>query len=321
MPNKQSMNNQFKADVLAGLSATPKHLSSKYFYDEIGDKLFQQIMAMPEYYLTDCEMEIFSEQTAGIIDAFGFDMDREFDIIELGAGDGSKTIHLLSYLINQGRQFNYLPVDISANALSIIERRLLAELPTLSIDTMQGEYFSVLERRMNTSNPKVVLFIGSNLGNFEDDQAHDFIQSIASHLNPGDKLLLGLDQIKSEDIVLPAYNDAAGITKAFNLNLLTRINKELGGNFDIAQFAHQPEYSEVTGYTKSYLKSLKAQEVQITALNQTFSFDYGEMIHTETSRKYNDELLKHIIANTSLKLSVRFTDRRAYFADYLMIKV
>jgi len=153
------MTDQFKADVLAGLSATPKHLSSKYFYDEIGDKLFQRIMAMPEYYLTDCEMEIFSEQTAGIIDAFGFDRDREFDIIELGAGDGSKTIHLLSYLINQDRQFNYLPVDISANALSTIKKELLTALPNLSIDTMQGEYFSVLERRMNTSNPKVVLQI------------------------------------------------------------------------------------------------------------------------------------------------------------------
>jgi uncharacterized SAM-dependent methyltransferase len=207
-------------------------------------------MAMPEYYLTDCEMEIFSEQTAEIIDGFGFDKDTTFDIIELGAGDGSKTLHLLQYLITYEHKFNYLPVDISDHALSVIKQKLVRELPTLSIETMQGEYFSVLERRMTTANPKVVLFIGSNLGNFEDDQAHKFIQSIAAHLNPGDKLLLGLDQIKPADIVLPAYNDAAGITKAFNHNLLTRINRELGGNFDVEKFAHEPEYSETTGYTK-----------------------------------------------------------------------
>jgi len=277
------MTDQFKADVLAGLSATPKYLSSKYFYDEIGDKLFQQIMAMPEYYLTDCEMEIFSEQTADVISALGFTKDREFDIIELGAGDGSKTLHLLRHLIEQGHQFNYLPVDISANALNVIEQRLLAELPKLSIETMQGEYFSVLEKRMTTSNPKVVLFIGSNLGNFEDDQAHDFIKSIAAHLNAGDKLLLGLDQIKSADIVLPAYNDATGITKAFNLNVLTRINNELGANFDITQYAHQPHYDESTGYTRSYLKSMRAHEVHIAALNRTFIFDKDELIHTEST--------------------------------------
>ncbi len=312
------MTDQFKADVLAGLSATPKYLSSKYFYDEIGDKLFQRIMAMPEYYLTDCEMEIFSEQTAGIIDAFGFDRDREFDIIELGAGDGSKTIHLLSYLINQDRQFNYLPVDISANALSTIKQGLLTALPNLSIDTMQGEYFSVLERRMNTSNPKVVLFIGSNLGNFEDDQAHDFIKSIAAHLNAGDKLLLGLDQIKSADIVLPAYNDATGITKAFNLNVLTRINNELGANFDITQYAHQPHYDESTGYTRSYLKSLRAHQVHIAELNKTFTFDKDELIHTETSRKYNHALVTELISNTGFEITRQFTDQRGYFVDYLM---
>ena len=140
-----SMTDQFKADVLAGLSATPKHLSSKYFYDEIGDKLFQQIMSMPEYYLTDCEMEIFSEQTEEIIKSFGFAKDEEFDIIELGAGDGSKTLHLLRHLMEHGHQFNYLPVDISANALSTIEQKLLTALPGLSIETMQGEYFSILE--------------------------------------------------------------------------------------------------------------------------------------------------------------------------------
>jgi dimethylhistidine N-methyltransferase len=312
------MKDQFKADVLAGLKATPKHLSSKYFYDEVGDELFQQIMAMPEYYLTDCEMEIFSEQTAEIIDGFGFDKDTTFDIIELGAGDGSKTLHLLQYLITYEHKFNYLPVDISDHALSVIKQKLVRELPTLSIETMQGEYFSVLERRMTTANPKVVLFIGSNLGNFEDDQAHKFIQSIAAHLNPGDKLLLGLDQIKPADIVLPAYNDAAGITKAFNHNLLTRINRELGGNFDVEKFAHEPEYSETTGYTKSYLKSLKAQQVHITALHEEFSFDEGERIHTETSRKYNHALVTEVIKNTGFEITHQFTDRRSYFVDYLL---
>lgn len=314
------MKDQFKADVLAGLCAVPKHLSSMYFYDQVGDKLFQRIMAMPEYYLTDCEMEIFSEQTDDIINAFGFDKDTAFDIIELGAGDGTKTLHLLRHLIEQGHIFNYLPVDISDNALSIIKQKLNTKLPTLSIETMQGEYFSVLEKRMTTPNPKVVLFIGSNLGNFEDGQAHEFIKSIAAHLKPGDKLLLGLDQIKSVDIVLPAYNDAAGITKAFNLNLLTRINRELGSNFDIAQFTHQPEYNESTGYTKSYLKSLKDQRVYIDALDKEFSFGAGERIQTETSRKYNQDLVLELVSNSGFELTQQFTDRREYFVDYLLTR-
>ena len=311
----------YKRQVLDGLSANPKYLSSKYFYDEIGDRLFQQIMAMPEYYLTDCEMEIFSEQTSKIIDSFGFAEDQRFDIIELGAGDGSKTIHLLRYLLEQQYNFQYLPVDISSNALEMIYNNLIQALPSLQVETMQGEYFSVLEKRMNTPNPKVVLFIGSNLGNFEDDHANQFICSIAQKLNSGDKLLLGLDQIKSRDIVLPAYNDAAGITKAFNLNLLTRINREMDADFNVDAFAHRPDYSEITGYTKSYLESLDDQVVTIGALNRSFTFIQGEMIHTETSRKYNDELLAEILTNTGLEITHKFTDQRGYFADYVLTKV
>ncbi len=314
------MTDQFKQDVLEGLSADPKFLSSKYFYDEVGDRLFQQIMAMPEYYLTDCEMEIFSEQTSAIIDSFGFDQDKRFDIIELGAGDGTKTIHLLRYLLKNEYDYQYLPVDISDNALDVIYQNLKGELPELQIETMQGEYFSILEKRMDTPHPKVVLFIGSNLGNFEDEHANQFICSIAQKLNSGDKLLIGLDQIKSRDIVLPAYNDAAGITKAFNLNLLTRINRELGGDFDIEQFAHRPDYSEETGYTKSYLESLSEQTVTIDSLGRSFSFKRGEMIHTETSRKYNDQLLNEILSNTGLAITHKFTDHRGYFADYVLTK-
>ena len=155
------MIDQFKQDVLQGLSADPKFLSSKYFYDEIGDRLFQQIMAMPEYYLTNCEMEIFSLQTQEIVDSFGFNKKECFDIIELGAGDGTKTIHLLKHLLKENFNYQYLPVDISANALDIIYNNLRAELPKLNIETMQGEYFSILEKRMDTPHPKVCLLYTS----------------------------------------------------------------------------------------------------------------------------------------------------------------
>lgn len=313
-------NDTFLKDIEAGLSQNPKYISSHYFYDKAGDELFQQIMEMPEYYLTNSELEIFSQQSEAIIESFQINPNEEFELIELGAGDGKKTQHLLKTLLEKNYRFKFIPVDISHNSLSVITERMEDLFPDLEIDPQQGDYFQVLDELFTSDKPKVILFIGSNLGNMQDEVARSFLHKIADHLKPNEKLLLGVDQIKSKDIVLPAYNDAAGITRDFNLNLLKRINRELGADFDLENFEHAPEYTEEEGIAKSFLKSTKKQSVYFKELGKSFEFDEGELIHTEISRKYNDTILQDLIHDSMLEITHKFLDSKNYFADYILTK-
>jgi dimethylhistidine N-methyltransferase len=312
------MTEQFKTDVSVGLRSTPKRLSSKYFYDKIGDALFVQIMNMPEYYLTRSEFEIFSKQTQKLIDSFEIQKDNFFELIELGAGDGTKTKELLKELVGQKYNFDYFPIDISQNALNHLDGALKNEIPDLNVQSKRGDYFQVLSSFKNSNHKKVVLFLGSNIGNLNDDLAHKFIYQLGANIKPDDVLLLGVDLIKSRDIVLPAYNDAAGITSRFNLNLLQRINNELGGDFDLNQFIHSPDFTEESGVAESTLVSTVKQSVRIQSLNETFHFEEGEKIHTEISRKYNDKIIKEIISKTNFTLKTKISDSKAYFADYVL---
>ena len=313
-------NDTFLKDIQAGLSANPKFISSHYFYDKAGDELFQKIMEMPEYYLTNAELEIFSSQSEDIIRSFEISENEEFELIELGAGDGKKTQHLLKTLLEKKFKFKYIPVDISQNSLSVISERMENLFPDLEIDAKQGDYFQVLDELFLSDKPKVILFIGSNLGNMEDEIAKGFLSKIASHLKRNEKLLLGVDLVKSKEIVLPAYNDAAGITRDFNLNLLKRINRELEADFDLENFEHAPEYTEDEGIAKSFLRSKKKQTVFIKELNESFDFEENELIHTEISRKYNDEILGNLIQDSGLKITHQFLDSKKYFADYILTK-
>lgn len=308
-------------DVDAGLSAINKSLSSKYFYDKKGDALFIEIMHSDEYYLTRSELEIFQNQTSAIINSLNLCKKGYFELIELGAGDGLKTKELLKSLANQNYTFDYFPIDISQNALDQLKQSLKTELPQVAVETKQGDYLKVLESLKQTKNQKVILFLGSNIGNMTDGLAATFMEKLSDSLNTGDKLLLGVDLIKSKEVVLPAYNDSKGFTKAFNLNLLSRINKELGGNFDIDKFRHSPEYSEVEGIAKSFLESTEDQSVSINSLNKTFQFAAGEKIFMEISRKYDDGIISKITSNTHLKVDHKFTDSKGYFANYVFSQV
>lgn len=314
------MNEQFKQDVDRGLSGTPKTLQSKYFYDSIGDDLFVQIMGLPEYYLTRAEYEIFSEQTEQLAAALGLNQNQHVELVELGAGDGTKTKKLLHFLLNEGYSISYQPVDISPFALSNLEQSLAKEMPNLEVKTRQGDYFEVLGSMRNSAAPKVVLFLGSNLGNMPDEKAGKFICTLSENLNPGDRLLLGLDLIKSPEVVIPAYNDSQGITADFNLNLLRRINRELGGNFELDNFRHRVTYTREEGIVKSFLESVCEQEVTIDAIGKTFHFEEGETIHTEISRKYNDHILNEFIEGSSFVVTDRLSDRLGRFADYVLLR-
>lgn len=314
------MSEQFKQDVKSGLTSQPKSLASKYFYDEIGDELFVQIMNLPEYYLTDCEMEIFSQKTNEIITHLGVQLDKEFDLIELGPGDGTKTIHLLKLLSKQKYDFTYHPVDISNNALDGLEQNLLAEIPKLSISKQQGDYFNILSELKKNNKQKIILFLGSNIGNFVDDKAKEFINTASTYMSSGDSILLGIDLKKPQEIVLPAYSDSQGITAKFNLNLLDRINKELDADFNRENFFHEATYNETEGIARSFIVSKKNQQVTIKKLNLTVEFAEGERIQTEVSRKYNDQILSKIIEESKLNVTGKILDHRGYFADIILTK-
>jgi len=310
------MRTQFAADVQEGLDKKQRTLPSKYFYDKIGDELFVKIMHSDEYYLTKAEFEIFSQQTKELFEAFGAD-DITFDLIELGAGDGTKTIELLRSIPTE--QFVYKPVDISANALNKLEKRVKSEVPGIQVSPLEADYFQAL-RSIHGERKKVVLFLGSNLGNMQDEDASTFMKELGNNLAKGDMVLLGLDLKKPSDIVLPAYNDSSGYTKDFNLNLLHRINVELGANFNLEFWEHAPEYDAVNGMAKSYLKSTVEQSVSIPSIGKSYDFKEGEVIHTEISRKYDEQVLENVLTGTSLKITRFFYDSKEYFTDVLLEK-
>lgn len=309
---------QFRQEVIAGLSKPTKTLPSKYFYDAKGDELFIKIMAMPEYYLTRAEMDIFDNKTEQLAQLLCIDSNRPLEIIELGAGDGTKTAKLLAYLQQTDCPIHYYPVDISSNALEILTAHYEEILPDLKVTCMCGDYIAQVHELSQSNNPKVILFLGSNIGNLTDEQAHDFMAELSKQLNKGDKIILGADLIKDKNIVLPAYDDAQGITSAFNINLLCRINKELGANFDCESFEHCPEYDEKEGIARSFVRALQEQEVHIDG--ETFHIAAGEKIQTECSRKYNDTILNQIIAGTGLSIDNKILDENQLFADYILIK-
>ncbi len=307
-------NTQFYKDVLNGLQARPKHLQSKYFYDSTGDKLFQQIMASPEYYPTDCELEIFTQQTVKICHTLIAD-GSPFDLIELGAGDATKSTYLLRYLLEQKADFTYLPIDISANTITYLNAALPGALPGLKITGLNGDYFDMLKQAAQLSaRRKVVLFLGSNIGNMPINDAEAFCIELRRHLSPGDSVLIGIDLKKNPATILAAYNDQQGITRQFNLNLLTRINNELNADFDISQFEHYPSYDPETGACRSYLISLQAQEVHLNDTD-TIRFDKDEYIFMEVSQKYSMEQVNHLASISGFKAGLYFTDSRNWFVD------
>ena len=313
--NILALNKDFAEDVLSGLSASPKFLSSRYFYDENGDRLFQQIMELPEYYLTRCEYEILNSEKEAIRQLFSND-GRPFQLIEFGAGDGYKTKVLLQHFAHKGAQFKYVPIDISQNVLDQLSEDLAQSLPDLAVSPRQGEYFKALEEIENGGKTrKVVLFLGSNIGNFKPEEAHDFLRTMAQSLHKGDLLFIGFDLKKDPEVILNAYNDSSGVTRAFNLNLLQRMNRELGANFDVANFKHFPIYDPSTGETKSYLASKKDQGVYIEALDKTFHFSAWEPIFMEVSRKYYIAEIEQMAVKAGFRMVKNFYDQKQYFVD------
>jgi L-histidine Nalpha-methyltransferase len=312
-PTEHIEKSQFFEDVVNGLQSQPKHLQSKYFYDDEGDRLFQEIMNCGEYYLTNCEMEIFSEQASALDEVLMDDI--PFDLIELGAGDATKSTHLLRELIARQADFTYMPIDISSHIISHLNATLPLTLPGLKIKGLNGEYFQMMEKAAKLSDRrKVVLFMGSNIGNMPPADAQAFLTTMRKHLSPGDMAIVGYDLKKEPRTILAAYDDSEGITKRFNLNLLTRINRELNADFDVKQFNHYASYDPETGACKSYLISLAQQDVHIPD-GPIVHFAKNEYIYMEISQKYDREQMDQFAGKAGFKPITDFTDSKGWFVD------
>lgn len=309
----------FEKEVKKGLSDFPKHLSSKFFYDKKGDALFQQIMDLPEYYLTRCEFDILSEHTADIADSFN--SPDGFDLIELGAGDGKKTKILLKYLSGKDFDFAYLPIDISQNILDQLENSLKKEFPKIEVKPQQGTYFKTLEKLAGyDSRKKVILMLGSNIGNLLHKNAIAFLQEIQKAMSEKDVLFMGFDQKKDPHRILDAYNDPTGVTAAFNKNILERINREMDADFKPEKFLHWPMYNPETRTTKSFLLSTEKQQVHIKSLDMKVNFEPWESIHTEISQKYDDSIVEWLAGQAGLEIVEWFTDEKKYYKNYVFKK-
>jgi len=311
--------NIFFNDVKHGLLSKSKNLYSKYFYDILGDSIFQELMHSPEYYLSKCELEILQNQSYVIANTIK-DHFKEFDLIELGAGDASKSSFLLQALQKTDAEFTYYPIDISSNAIASLEKELPKTLPSLKITGLNGEYLDMLKQQTERSKKsKVVLFLGSNIGNMTSPDAIIFCEQVRKLLNPGDLLFIGFDLKKNPSTILAAYNDKEGLTRKFNLNLLKRINKELEGNFNLNNFYHYPCYDPGTGDCKSYLISGKDQEVKFGQGKDklTVQFRENESIFMEISKKYDLTEIESIAVSSGFSVTNHFFDSKKWFVDSL----
>jgi dimethylhistidine N-methyltransferase len=307
---------ELAVDVLVGLSERPKRLPSRLFYDAVGSELFAKICDQPEYYLTRAEHEILTAHAEELVAALG---DEPCNLVDLGAGDGRKTFVILDALVAAGLDVRYVPMDISESALAgLVETTRARYGDALKIEGLVSEYVAGIDWLSGEGHRRsLVLFLGSNIGNFDRAQATRFLRRLWSALDHGDLALIGFDLKKGIDTLLHAYNDSAGLTARFNLNLLTRINAELGGQFDPETFRHFATYNVLSGAMESYLLSLERQTVRVEALQRSFSFRAYEPIHTEYSFKYLDEDVLSLADETGFDIEARYWDRERRFCDAL----
>ncbi|GHE64743.1 L-histidine N(alpha)-methyltransferase [Roseivirga thermotolerans] len=311
----------FAKDIVTGLRQTPKRLPSKYFYNAEGDRLFQEIMKLDEYYLTRSEEQIIDTFKDEILKEF-LGEDESFRLVELGAGDGSKTKILLEYFSNQQVSFIYSPIDISANVLVQLKESVNRELPKVNVQPIEGDYFEALAAlKENHLQKEVVMFLGSTIGNFSRSAGEVFLSKLSENMSSGDLLFIGFDLMKDPRKILSAYDDSQGVTRDFNLNLLQRINDELGADFDLSKFVHYPTYDPITGETKSFLVSTEEQEVRLADVDMVFRFKAWEPIHTEISQKYSCEMISATAKATGFKVVRHFNHAEGLFVDSLWEKV
>ncbi|HEX8960393.1 MAG TPA: L-histidine N(alpha)-methyltransferase [Geobacteraceae bacterium] len=308
---------RFAHDVLQGLSQSPKRTLPVYFYDDRGSALYQRITETPEYYLTRCELEILDTHGGALADRFPR---QPFNLVDLGSGDGGKAVVLLKHLLDRGSKFTYTPVDISVEAMRQLNDALERSFTgtELEMGGIVADYFDAIESlKRDDGRASVVLFLGSNIGNMGPSESRAFLQRLRGALSDGDYLLIGFDLKKEPAVIQRAYNDAAGITREFNLNLLDRMNRELGADFDRTGFVYTSYYNVPLGAMESWLVSTRTQEVFIEALQRGFSFGEWEGLHTEYSYKYSRADIRRLAGDAGFVIEQDFADGEGSFVDSL----
>lgn len=307
----------FADDVARGLSAVPKTLPSKYFYDEIGSALFDAITRLPEYYLTRAETEILSEWGWQIVRL----LDAPVDFLELGSGSAIKTRILIGEALRVQSELRYSPIDISTEAVCSSSLALVESYPSLRVRAYAGDYFDVLESHPLRSDRKMLaMFMGSNIGNYEPGVARSLLSLLGSALRVGDGLLIGTDLKKDRATLELAYDDPVGVTAAFNRNLLARINRELDGGFDLADFRHVARYDERRGSVDSFLEARRATVAEVRGANLSVAFAAGERIHTESSYKFTDDEVVALAKTVGFGLKSVWHDRQKRFSVHLLVR-
>ncbi len=297
-------------DIRAGLTAEPKELAPKYFYDERGSQLFEQITELPEYYPTLAEREILTQRSAEILSAAG----EPGVLVELGSGSAAKTRHLLSAMRDAGCLLTYVPVDISEQITHETARSLVSEYPGLSVRGLVCDFEHDLERIPEANGERLIAFLGGTIGNLYPDARRDFLARLAALLDTGDHLLLGTDLIKDSARLEAAYDDASGVTAKFNKNVLLVLNRELGADFDPDAFEHVARYDIAQARMDIRLRSLASQTVRLERLDLDINFAIGEELRTEISAKFTRERLERIYAEAGLELAGWFTDSAGDYA-------
>lgn len=313
-----NQNGCFLNDVVSGLSLSPKKLSSKYFYDERGDKLFHNITHQPEYYLTCAEHQILNNQCDSVFSHIN--VLNGIRIIEPGAGDGLKTMLLIKYLLLNGCNIIYNPIDISSNVLDILCKSMTSIYPQLLCDPILGDY-SNINITIKDDNIKLMLFLGSNLGNFADGEEVEIIKKLSQVLQSNDFFLLGVDMVKNPDRIYKAYNDSNKVTAEFNFNLLMRINRELDADFEVNNFMHYPVYNPVLHQAESYLISKIEHNVNIGAANKQFTFKAWESLNTEISRKFTLDIIQQLAEKSGFFIVDNYLDSNRDFCCSLWKKI
>jgi L-histidine N-alpha-methyltransferase len=299
----------FQTVVSQGLAAAQKHLPCRFFYDTPGSHLFEQICGLPEYYPTRTEQAILQRHAQELTARAGSDL----TLVEFGSGSSFKTRLLMDALLTRQTHLHYLPIDISREFLHQSARVLLTEYPQLSITAIAGEYNDAIEALPTDAEPRLFLFLGSNIGNFEREEAVAFLKRIRRCMRPDDRLLLGVDLVKERAVLEAAYNDAAGVTAAFNKNLLLRCNRELDADFDLTQFAHHAPFIEAEARIEMRLISQCAQTVTLGATGERFAFRAGEILHTEYSHKYTLSDVYALCQQAGLETLACRQDERGWF--------
>ena len=303
----------FAFEVEQGLTSFPKTLPTKLFYDQRGSELFEEITRLPEYYLTRTELEILRKYAREIAVAAG----SGATVVELGAGTAAKTKTLLQAMSATQLRVNYYPVDISHSALMEARDRIETECRGVYVRPVVADFSNGFRFLRDMPGPKLVLYLGSSIGNFDPEEAVGLLEQVRKQLSKGDKLLLGTDLVKDLSVLLPAYDDAEGVTAEFNLNILRRLNRELDGNFDMDSFAHVAVWNARESRIEMHLESLKTQAVRLPLASLSVGFLAGERVHTENSYTYTMPMVHEMLAKAGFTLTQTWMDQCKWFGLHL----